>query len=594
MNVFKHTVRLVCLALIFILTAGVFVGCGDSSDKNTSSDASAADDIFSSADVKWTDANGEAVYRIVRPDGGDSAAAGQIFKQIKSTLGVNIKNMTDTEDGTDVYEILVGETNRPETKQARDYLLTNVGGRVDDYIICTIGKKIVIYGMSRDALTAAAEYFTANFVKPEGVKGGIKYFYAKKDGYTDAAINGVPINKFVFVRQRYNTSYVTQVQIEEAIALITEKTGFALELVEDNAEAAQYEIIVGDAKRDGVEKITDKDQYSVKISGNKVYLNGGSPSAKGMAVSEFAKMLQSGAVTDQNSVTGSYAETVATYDDSKLYKTVWSDDFDAPSDTHPTGVDLNKWVFMNDGSTGHNGRKSSRSQDPAHLFVKNGMLNFYATYDEERYYGFKIVTKYKMEFQYGVLEMSAILPDSGSTGSFWIALWAATIHENNPTAFNPEINVVEMFGNSASFASNMHGWANKFQMDYYNSYWAPQGVKDHWSLDGTYSNDKKYYCPEGKFNDGLHTFSYVWTKDLCSFACDGNVFFSLDPNEKQQWNETFAQPLYIILSQATSFKARDKCLADDAPEWTASNNFQIDYVHVYQKNDGVHMFRYLE
>ncbi len=593
MNIFKHTMRLVCLAFCLILAFGVFAGCGEDNTDDTASNVN-SNDIFSTADVKYTDANGESVYRIIRPDGGDSSAAGTIFKQMKSTLGIVVKNIVDATDGADQYEILVGDTNRPESAQAKEYLIANVGGRINDYIICTIGKKIVIQGMSLEAITLASEYFTANFVKSEGIKGGIKYTCATKGDFVDININGVPINKFVFVRQRYNLSYVTQVQIDEAIELITKKTGFKLNLVEDNIDAAQHEIVVGDAKRDGVEEIPNRDEFSIKVSGNKVYLNGGSPSSKGMAVSEFVKLIGTGNVTDQNSVKGSYNEAVASYDDSKLYKTVWSDDFDAPSDTHPTGVDLNKWVFMNDGSTGHNGRKSSRSQNPDHLFVKDGMLNFYATYDAERYYGFKIVTKNKMEFQYGVLEMSAILPDSGSTGSFWIALWAATIHENNLTAFNPEINVVEMFGNSASYAANMHGWANKFQMDYYNSYWAPQGVKDHWSLDGKYSNDKKYYCPEGKFNDGLHTFSYIWTKDLCSFACDGNVFFSLNPNEKQQWTETFAQPLYIILSQATSFKARETCLTDDAPEWTTSNNFQIDYVHVYQKNDGIHYFTYLD
>ncbi|MBO5747191.1 MAG: family 16 glycosylhydrolase [Clostridia bacterium] len=592
MNVLKITLRIVCLVLIFVLALCVFAGCGGS--KSDSDTGKAEDNIFSTDDVKFVDGNGESVYRIIRPDGGDSSAAGIVFKQMKSTLGIVVKNVTDSTDGTDQYEILVGDTNRPESAKAKEYLIDNVGGRVNDYIICTIGKKIVIQGMSLEALKLASEYFHSNFVKPSVIKGGINYTCATKGDFIDVKINGVPINKFVFVKQRYNMSYVTQVQIEEAMTLITQKTGFALKLVEDNVDAAQNEIVIGDAKRDGVEKITDHDKYSVKVSGDKVYLNGGSPSSKGIAVSEFAKMLESGTVTDANSVAGSYTKTVASYDDSKLYKTVWSDDFDAPSDTHPTGVDLNKWVFMNDGSTGHNGRKSSRSQNPEHLFVKDGMLNFYATFDEERYYGFKIVTKNKMQFQYGVLEMSAILPDSGSTGSFWIALWAATIHENNPTAFNPEINVVEMFGNSASFASNMHGWMNKFQKDYYDSYWAPQGVKDHWSLDGKYSNDKKYYCPEGKFNDGLHTFSYIWTKDLCSFACDGNVFFSLDPNEKQQWNETFAQPLYIILSQATSFITREKCLDDNAPEWTTSNNFQIDYVHVYQKNDGIHQFSYLD
>lgn len=545
--------------------------------------------------MKWTDANGEAVYRVVRPDGSDSAAAGQIFKQIKSIVGVNIKNMTDTEDGTDVYEILVGETNRPETKQARDYLLANVGGRVDDYIICTIGKKIVIYGMSRDALTAAAEYFTANFVKPEGVKGGIKYFYAKKDGYTDAAINGVPINKFVFVRQRYNTSYVTQVQIEESIALITEKTGFALELVEDNAEAAQYEIIVGDAKRDGVADVTNTDEYTIKVSGKKVYLNGGSPAATAMAVSEFVKLLTSGAVTDQSSISGNYSQTINSYDKSTYYYPTWTDDFDAPADGHETGVDLTKWKWGTDTAPGHNGRTSVRSQSAEHLFVKDGMLNFYAAYDDANYYGFKLVTSGKMNFRYGILEMSAILPHGDA---FWISLWANSLQnvdDVSPSAFFTEVNVVEMFGNSGSEASNLHGWLKSGQREVYNELWAPQGLAEHWSLDGKYSAYKKYSCPDGRFNNGLHTFTYIWDENTSKFACDGNVYFELDHNEQPHYKQTFTQPIYLILSQATCFASgAGRNMADDAPEWTTTNNFQIDYVHIYQKDDGQHLMNILE
>lgn len=588
------------LALIFaiVMCLGLFVGCGgDKPQSGTASTDNSTNDtgIFSTDDVKFLDENGESVYRITRPEAAEASIGAFLFKQLKSKLGVNIKNTSDAEDGTDVYEILVGDTNRAETAKAKDYLIKNVSGRYDDYIICTIGKKIVIYSRSDNALQDAMKYFADTYVSTAGVKGGISYTHASEGDFVDASINGVSLGAFVFVKQRFNQSYITQNQMEEANELIVNKTGFKLDIVEDHNAASEYEVIVGDAKRDGVQTIEDRDTYSIIISGKKVYLNGGSPSAKAMAVSEFAKLVSAGAVTDANSVqSASYSATVAGYDPAKWYSTTWADDFDFV-EGHETGIDLSKWAFSTEGaSAGHNGRNSKRAKTADMLHVNNGMLNFYACYDENSYYGFKLYTKNKMTYRYGVLEMSAILPDSSPNSGFWISLWANSYDPDNPAAYMTEVNVCEMFGNSASEASNLHGWLKNNRLEYYASKWKEEGYAEHWSLDGSHSNQKKYYCPEGKFNDGLHTFTYIWDEDHCGFACDGNVYFMVDLNEKEIWKETFTQHIHIILSQATGFAQQASCPADDDPVWQNSNNFQIDYVHIYQKNDGVSELRFLE
>ncbi len=593
--------RTIALVVMLLMCFGIFMGCGsDGGDTATSSSQTGVTDgIFSTDDIKFIDENGESVYRITRPDGDEyaSSKASNLFKLMKSTLGINAKNTADTVDGTDKYEILIGNTNRLETKQAKEYLIKNIGGRINDYIVCTVGKKIVIFGMSDEALDKACTYFYQTYVQPEniktdGIKGGIKYIVATEGNFQSATINGTELGFFVFVKQRYNESYITQQQIEDANKLLTEKMGYKLEIVEDHKDASEYEIIIGNAKREGVTEVANKDEYTIKISGKKVYLNGGSPAAKAMAVSEFAKMLTSGVVTDQSSVTASYSQTIASYDTSKYLVPTWTDDFDEPSASHATGVDLTKWAWGTDSAQGHNNRTSVRSQDPAHLFISDGMLNFYATYDADNYYGFKLVTKNKMTFRYGVLEMSAILPHGDA---FWISLWANSYDPESSSAFFTEVNVVEMFGNSASEASNLHGWlkSDAASKAYYADYWEPQGIATHWSLDGSFSGDKRYQCPEGNFNDGLHTFTYIWSQDECSFACDGNVYFSLNPNDNQLWAETFNQPIYLILSQATCFASGSgKNMPDDASEWTTSNNFQIDYVHIYQKNDGFHTLNY--
>lgn len=583
--------RILAVVFVLVLCLGLFVGCNsDKKDNNSSVDLD--DGIFSTADVKYTDANGEVVYRIIRGEGnGDvNLKAAYLFKKIKEKLGLSSKNVDDTQDGTDYYEILVGRTNRTESKQARDYLIASTGGRMNDFIICTIGKKIVIDGMNSNALQAACEYFAENFLKAEGIAGGIKYINVTKGAFTDTAINGAKIGNFCFVKPRFNLPYIVQNSIEEANKLLGEKNGYCLDIVEDHQAAADYEIVVSGAKRDGVEEILDKNQYSIKISGKKVYLNGGSPAANAMAVSEFAKMLTAGAVTDANSVSGNYSDAITNYDTSNYYTLSWGDDFDEIHDGHETGIDLSKWRFGTDSAQGHNDRMSVRSQSREHLYVSDGMLNFFAAYDEQKYYGFKLVTNGIMRFRYGILEMSAILPHGDA---FWISLWANStngIDEYSQSDFFTEVNVVEMFGNSGSEASNLHGWLKNGQREIYNDVWAPQGVDEHWSLDGKYSTYKKYSCPDGKFNDGLHTFTYIWDENTSKFACDGNVYFELDHNEQPHYKETFTQPIYLILSQATCFASGSgRNMPDDDPRWTESNNFQIDYVHVYQYQDGSSM-----
>ena len=587
--------RVISIIFVLVMVLCLFAGCGDKKGSGTQTGTGVTDGIFSAADVKYVDADNEAVYRIIRPDSAETTFAGYVFKQFKSLVGANIKNVSDTEGGNDVYEILVGDTNRPETAKAKQYLFEKVGGRFGDYIICTIGKKIVIYSRSDDALMEGCKYFCENYLKPEGVKGGIKYIHAMQGDFVNAAINGVGLGQFAFVKQRFNESFITQNQIEEANELLVQKTGYKLNIVEDHNAATDYEIIIGDCKRDGVQKIEDRNTYSIVISGKKVYLNGGSPSAKAMAVSEFAKLVTAGAVTDADSVqNASYSTTVAGYDASKWYSVTWGDDFDEAVGDHETGIDFSKWAFSTEGaSEGHNGRNSVRAKTQDKLYVADGMLNFYACYDDQSYYGFKLQTKNMMTFKYGVLEMSAILPDSGNNSGFWISLWANSYDPDNPAAYMTEVNVCEMFGNSTSEASNLHGWLKSNRKAYYAEKWESQGYGTHWSLDGSHSNQKKYYCPEGKFNDGLHTFTYIWDENTCAFACDGNVYFSIDLNDNEIWKETLTQHIHIILSQATGFASQASCPADDDPVWNTTNNFQVDYVHIYQKNDGVSELRFL-
>lgn len=101
--------------------------------------------------------DGEAIYSIVRSEEANyniTECAKGLYNTISQLTGVSINLTTDYLKKGEVadsnsLEILIGETNRPESQQAKETLNSN------EYAIQKIGNKIVIIGAS-DALTVRA------------------------------------------------------------------------------------------------------------------------------------------------------------------------------------------------------------------------------------------------------------------------------------------------------------------------------------------------------------------------------------------------------------------------------------------------------
>ena len=268
-----------------LLAFCVFAGCGGESNTDTNSEqgnisgTQHGSATLSKEDVVFLD-NGESRYAIIRPsDSAITPLAGIVLKSLKDKLNTSVKNSLDVnEECVDAYEILIGNTNRAESKIALDYLKGENGARIDDYIICTIGKKIVINALTPETIKAACLKFINEIVNVDGIKGGIEVINRTEGEFTDFSINGVNIGRFSIVRPHYNTSYLTQKEMESLYDDVLTKSGYPLLIQEDMyVDEGLFEIVVGNTNRKGVTKITDHDQYSINISGNMVYLNGGSP-----------------------------------------------------------------------------------------------------------------------------------------------------------------------------------------------------------------------------------------------------------------------------------------------------------------------------
>ncbi|MBO5912014.1 MAG: glycoside hydrolase family 16 protein [Clostridia bacterium] len=590
--------KLLSLLLVLVLSLGLLAACGSDSDDSSSAPAgdnqgpTADDGIISTDPVKFIDANGEAVYRIIRSASATSQAntdvtnaATFLFTQMRNKLGVTSRQTTDDiEDGTDTYEILVGDTNRPESAKVKEYFLAKTTGFKDQYIICTIGKKIVIYSPGKETLRAACEYFLNNFVSKDGVTGGIKYIKDETTAKTAITVNGVSIANFKIVRRHYNESYITQAQINELITKLDETYFYKTEYVEDQYVAeGDYEIVIGKTNRKDSPNVFNYDEYKIKIAGKKVFIDGGSVESTAIAVAEFGKMLQKGALTDADSVDGTYSAAIAGYDKSKYYTRTWGDDFDGNT------VDTTKWVHVGENaysSGGFNGRTAIRSKDPNYVFVADGKFHINASYNDTQYIGGMLMTDRTMLYKYGYLEMSAVLPDApGLWTSLWLdSRWHAQTGSNPEVGiyYDFEIDINECFGNANAVAANCHKWPTTL---------GEREGYPHTSLDvEPYgSRKRRVSIDEGhNFGDGFHTFGLLWDETQMTFTCDGEPYFTYEINKTAEDLDGFHWYSYIRLSAAIGFSGNPlgTIIADDDERWQTRNKFIIDYVHLYQLDDG--------
>ncbi len=149
------------MLLIISVLSSVLLSCrteGDSDDK----DSGAPDNA--SASLPPLASNGTANFTIVRSDltNSEQARPAVLVRQaLEAVTGADFTLITDWENPMPTeeelsarYEILVGDTNRAESRQVKAKLTG-----ADEYAIEAVGNKLVIVAASDRALVSAVEYF---------------------------------------------------------------------------------------------------------------------------------------------------------------------------------------------------------------------------------------------------------------------------------------------------------------------------------------------------------------------------------------------------------------------------------------------------
>ena len=453
------------------------------------------------------------------------------------------------------------------------------------------------------------------------IYGAIAYPLGTPSGenLTGWTINNVDVMKYQLVYPFFNTSYLTKIEIDALAAGINKKSGATFSVVDDKTAPATYEIIVGFTNRVGCKLVSDfdDDTYSIRIEGTKIYLEGGSAHATSVAVSEFYRLLTAGNLTYKDSLTGSYAEVVAGYDantKATKYTYKWGDDFDTAT------IDSTKWRVIGGNEfarEGKNGKWSAMTDSTDYVFNRGGNFYILGHQTADTYYGGTIVTDRTMRYQYGYVEKSCIIPDGDG---FWSLIWfcgetpegGAKLDQNY---YNPEIDLNESYGAAEWTEANCHAWPTSDGDKANATHSSLSYVKN-----SEFLNESRYYCPDnGKLSDTYHTYGLLWTKDKFDFIIDGKVFYNYTFADVDSANigmgtkQGVANKDLLNGGKFTSKEAYDAFSDTEMHlklsfsvgrdnqtlnpinctefEWTNTSRFVVDYVNLYQYDDGISVLR---
>ena len=515
------------------------VGCGGDSNKLT-------DKIFSREKVSFLNESGESVYRVIRPLNCEDVlpALQTVHNGLESKLNIQIKFRNDDAPEGDEYEILIGNTNRSESKLALDYLNAKGCGRYDDFIICTIGKKIVINSVNASALSNAAQYFVDSIFTPEGIDGGILYINKTEGEFEKVAINGVEIQKFKLIRDITSRSWLIQEEVRKLQDFIKYSTGFYLPLENDTeVERTKYEICIGSTNRVSKKSLKEYGygDYEIKISGNKVYLLGGSTYAEQVAVTEFLSMLKKGSVSDSDSKKGTYKEAIATYDSKTYYRYIWGDEFDKKD------LQKSKWRII--GFV--NGRAEAIKNNETFGMQDGNIIMRAIKKENGNYQHCDAIKSHSFAFNKGYLELRAIIPDgSGVYSSFWL------------NGGGLEIDIFESLGMSQTLVANIH-------------YWRSDEEGGHISLDYGIINTgpRNYRLKNEKFSDKYHTVGFLWNDSQVRFFCDGEEYY-------QHPTDEYFVDKYLKIITGFNVGWAGRRLPDSSLQFPLE--YKIDYLRLYQ------------
>lgn len=238
------------------------------------------------------------------------------------------------------------------------------------------------------------------------------------------------------------------------------------------------------------------------------------------------------------------------------YNLVWNDEFEGTTiNSQNWGYDIGTGCPGNCG-WGNNELEYYRSQN---AWVANSVLTIEAraeSYGGQSYTSAKLKSAGKKAFQYGRIDIRALLPVGQG---LWPALWM--LGDNISTVGWPmcgEIDIMEMIGGS-NRENQVHGTL-------------------HWDDNGHVSSGNPFTVASGTFATEYHVFTLIWDSAYLRWYVNDQLYHTI--NISVPGLEAFHQPFWFILNVAVG------------GTWPGNPNattifpqqMKVDYIRVFQKS----------
>ena len=281
------------------------------------------------------------------------------------------------------------------------------------------------------------------------------------------------------------------------------------------------------------------------------------------------------------------------------WKLVWNDEFDG------SAINNRNWTHEVNCQGGGNNEKQCYTDSAENSFVADGLLNIVALPAEEGaekpYTSARMNTRYKADFKYGRIEISAKLPSGqGSWPAFWM-MPTDEVYGGWPKS--GEIDILEAV--NLKTADDEGNVENKvYGTLHYGREWPDNS-----------SSGKSYTLPNNvNPADGFHTYAIEWQEGEIRWYVDNYLYATQRKSEVRYnskdeavglshkgwfaeyydivtgelttyWgNEPFDQQFYLILNFAVGgdWPENVNNLGIDASAFENGQSFQVDYVRVYE------------
>ena len=281
-------ILLACLMVVGLVACKKDGAAGDSDTSDTTAAAAVADiSIFE--------------YNVIRPKQISKKLLGEIstfYGKIMMLSNQSSLYEIDEDKAADAEtkEILIGNTNRPETKEA----LSRISG--NEYVVAVVGNKIVIAGLTENTTVMALRYFMQTYLGKDttGMIAG-DLFYTQAADVAMLVEKGVSNYTLVCAKDDY-AGVTEQGKLYNTLRVLTKSlVPTAYDDVAYDPNALQILIGYTDyAETKTVADATELEGYTIDFVGNKIVIFGWMTESLSDAVDAFLDLISASIVVDEN------------------------------------------------------------------------------------------------------------------------------------------------------------------------------------------------------------------------------------------------------------------------------------------------------